>query len=190
LKPAGARVYAFEPSYANVASLCANIVLNDAGERITPLPMALSNETGLRTFGLRSLDAGTARHGLGDAPAEEGPTLYKQPVLAYRLDDVVARLQLPLPNHVKLDVDGGELAVLDGAAATLGSPSLRSLLVEVSTSLSEEVTQALVRLGLHLERRIDVSNRDGQSLIWYGLFTRTAPGAPAAREPEVVAAPR
>ena len=188
LKPGGARVYAFEPSYANVASLCANIVLNGANDRITPLPMALSRETGLRSFGLRSLDAGTARHAgtadyrAGEAPADEAPTIYQQPVLMYRLDDVVAELRLPLPNHVKLDVDGGELAVLEGAQQTLASPALRSMLVEVSASLSAEVTRALAGFGLQLSNRIDVNNRDGQSLVWYGLFTRAGHAGRSADE--------
>jgi FkbM family methyltransferase len=165
-------VFAFDPSYANLASLCANILTNDAVDQITPVPVALSNASEMTVFNLRTLEPGGARHTLGDAPSKEGPTLYPQPAMTFRLDDLVERFRLPPPNHIKLDVDGGELAVLEGAVKTLASPGLRSMLIEVSTSMSNEVTQALEPLGLRLEAREHVRNRAGECLVWYGLFTR------------------
>jgi FkbM family methyltransferase len=168
----GARVFAFDPSYANLASLCANILTNDAVDQITPVPVALSNASELTVFRLRTLEPGGARHTLGHGDSTEGPTLYAQPAMTFRLDDLVERFALPLPNHIKLDVDGGELAVLEGAAKTLASTTLRSMLIEVSTSMSADVTQALERLGLRLEAREHVRNRAGECLVWYGLFTR------------------
>jgi FkbM family methyltransferase len=175
----GARVFAFDPSYLNIASLGANIVLNKVEDLIAPLPVALSDSTGLAIFALRALEPGSARHTLGDEPSDEGPTLYRQPVMTFRLDDLVDRVGLPLPNHIKLDVDGGELAVLAGAARTLASPSLRSMLIEVSTSMSMEITEALSRYGLQLHAKVNVQNKAGEYLVWYGLFTRTAPDAAA-----------
>ena len=77
-------------------------------------------------------------------------------------------------------MDGGELAVLDGAARTLASPSLRSMLVEVSASLSEAGDAACsARHGLRLESKIDVKNKAGEHLVWYGLFTREPAATPA-----------
>jgi FkbM family methyltransferase len=179
----GAAVFSFEPSYASVAALCANIVLNDAAGQITPIPVALAAVTDMNVFGLRDLEPGAARHVLGDDAPQDGPALYQQPVMTFRLDDLVETFHLPLPNHVKLDVDGGELDVLEGAARTLASPALRSLLIEVSSSLSGPVTAVLERHGLCLESRIDVKNNAGDHAVWYGLFVRgcfdgAKPGAP------------
>jgi FkbM family methyltransferase len=172
-KPNGAaRVFCFEASYANVASLCANIILNNAGDLVTPLPVALAHSTGMNVLSLRDVKAGAARHALGDAPPEDGPTLYKQPVLTFRLDDAIDSFGLPLPNHIKLDVDGGELAVLEGAARTLASPTLRSILIEVTTSQSGAVTDVLERHGLRLDSKISVKNKAGEYGVWYGLFAR------------------
>jgi len=172
----GARVFSFDPSYGNIASLGVNILLNGVADQVTPLPVALTDTTGRDVFALRSLEAGAARHTLGDAPSEEGPALYRQPVLTFRLDDLVQLAGLPLPNHIKLDVDGGELAVLEGAARTLESPALRSVLIEVSTSMSEAVTAALAARGLRLDTKVNVESKSGEYLVWYGLFTRDASG--------------
>jgi FkbM family methyltransferase len=181
-KPGGAaRVFAFEPSYANVSALCANIVLNDAADYITPIPFALACSEGLTVLSLRALEPGSARHTLGDGPSDEGPAVYRQPVVTFRLDDLVARLALPLPNHIKLDVDGGELSLLEGAAGVLASPTLQTVLVEVTTSLSEPITSILAAHGLALNTRINIQNKAGEYRVWYGLFTRTA-GANAPHE--------
>ena len=180
-----ARVFAFEPGYANVSSLCSNIVLNDAANAITPMPFALSNASGLSVFGLRALEPGAARHTLGEVPPIDGPTLYRQPIITYRLDELIERFRLPLPNHIKLDVDGGELAVLEGAAHALASPALRSMLIEVSASLSNEITDLLAKHGLTLDTKVHVTNKAGDHLIWYGLFTRAPRTAAASPEPQV-----
>jgi FkbM family methyltransferase len=168
----GARVFSFDPSYWNIASLTSNVLLNDVADRVTPLPVALTDRTGLSVFSLRSMEPGSARHTLGDEPSEEGPPVYRQPVLTYRLDDLIDEMGLPLPNHIKLDVDGGELAVLDGAARALASPQLRTLLIEVGTALSGDITDALARHGLHLHAKVDVQTRSGEYRVWYGLFSR------------------
>jgi FkbM family methyltransferase len=177
-QPGGpARVFSFEASYASVASLCANVVINGVGDHITPMPVALSDRTGMNVFSLRDLEPGAARHALGAVATEDGPAVYQQPVMTYRLDDLIAAFDLPAPNHIKLDVDGGELEVLEGAAKTLASPTLRSMLVEVSTSLSGAVTEILERHGLRLHSKVAVLNKAGEYAVWYGLFDRQHAGA-------------
>jgi FkbM family methyltransferase len=180
-KSGGARVFAFEASYATVASLAANIVLNGAAEAITPLPVALSNATEMNVFDLRDLEPGAASHALGAPAPDGGAPRYRQPVMTFRLDDLVELLRLPSPNHIKLDVDGGELAVLEGARRTLSSPDLRSLLVEVSTADSAAVTRMLADHGLHVDSKITLKRKTGEDhVVWYGLFTRDGRGAAGA----------
>ena len=176
----GARVFSFEPSYATVATLCANVVLNDVAERVTPVPIALSATTGMTVLGLRNLEPGGARHIFGSGANGDAPALYEQPVLAFRLDEAVERFHLPVPNHIKLDVDGAELDVLDGASRTLHSPALRSVLVEVATALSDGVTRVLEGHGFQLESKIAVKTEAGEYAVWYGVFVRTG-GRAASR---------
>lgn len=172
-KPDGARhVVAFEPAYANVAALCENLALNGVADRVTPLPIALSDSTAMNVLNLRDPSAGAARHTLGDDDQPDEPTRYRQPVMTFRLDDAVEWFRLPPPAHIKLDVDGGELAVLAGAARTLSSAALRSMLVEVSVPLSDPVTAMLASHGLRLDAKLAVRNKSGEVAVWYGLFVR------------------
>jgi len=172
----GARVYAFEASYVNVATLSANIALNDLGGQITPMPVALSASTGMNVLNLRDLDSGSARHGLGDQMPDDGHVAFRQPVMTFRLDDLIEHFDVPMPNHIKMDVDGGELDVIAGASRTLSCGTLRSMLVEVTVDESSEVTQAIERHGLRLVSRFFVTNRAGKQSVWYGLFERESAG--------------
>jgi hypothetical protein len=113
-----------------------------------------------------------ARHSLGYAAPADGPAVYQQPVMMFRLDDLIDAFRLPPPNHIKLDVDGGELAVLEGAARTLALPVLRSVLIEVSSSLSSAISEVLRGHGLHLQSKVSVRNKAGEYEVWYGLFGR------------------
>jgi FkbM family methyltransferase len=122
-------VYAFEPGSATFAALAANIRLNGASARIVPLQLALGARTELTTLHYSSLRAGAASHRIGGDGAS-APEL-QQTIPSFRLDDLVRLLGLQPATHLKIDVDGGELGVLEGAEQTLASGSIRHVLIEV-----------------------------------------------------------
>jgi FkbM family methyltransferase len=163
-----ARVVAFEPGFANYASLCENIVLNGFGEAITPVPIALAERRRLASFTYRDISPGAATHDMD----VEATGAYRQPVLAFDLDGLIGEFDLPAPTLVKLDVDGAEALVLAGARATLRRPELRGVLVEVENAVTDDVLRELGEAGFDLVRRID--ERYGERLpdLWYGIFER------------------
>lgn len=126
------RVLAFEPAFMNYSQLCRNIVVNDLAETIAAFPVALSDRTGWIPFHYLSVEPGMALHASGTAVNQQGrafaPTL-SVPTLTFRLDDLIAICHLPAPTHLKIDVDGAEWRVLQGAEKAL--TGVVSLLVEV-----------------------------------------------------------
>ncbi len=161
------RVVAFEPGYATFAALCTNIVVNRAADLITPLPVTLGESTRLATFSYTDLSAGAASHG-GGIPAQ-APVAYEQHVLMHGLDDLVSRFQLAVPRHLKIDVDGAELAVMRGAAGLL--TGVRSLMVELHDAEAPDAIDLLARHGLRERKRWRGAGRETQRLA-YVLFTR------------------
>lgn len=123
------QVYAFEPSFSTFAALCHNVMLNQRSN-ITPLQLALAARTGLVQLEFNGIAAGAASHRVSsiDASAGGAPT---QPVVGFALDELVASFALMPPTHLKVDVDGTELQVLQGAARTLSGASVRSVLIEI-----------------------------------------------------------
>ena len=142
-KARGARVLAFEPAGPNYHDLCRNIALNRCDDSISPFPIALWNETGTVPFAYRALQTGVAMHSMG---ADLEGAEFRQPVLAYRLDDVIATFGLPVPAHAKIDVDGPELKVLQGASATLRDPAWRSILLEIDSEQGADNEEAILSL--------------------------------------------
>ena len=146
MQPTSPTVFAFEPGFRTFSSLCDNVHLNDCAATITPVPLALAAQSGLRRFRFKTLDAGQSRHRLAPAPDHRWKGLTQQVPVA-SMDDLVALCALPAPTHPKLDVDGAELEVLQGATATLRRSELRSLLVEIDEELWEPVLTLLDGAG-------------------------------------------
>lgn len=114
-------VTAFEPVAGTFAGLAANIALNGFSERIAPLCIALSDANGMAPIYLASAEPGMAMHALR-APANQQGAFVPvglQLVPAMRGEDLARELGVQAPNHVKLDVDGHELAVLQGMGSLL-----------------------------------------------------------------------
>lgn len=149
------KVYAFEPAFLNFSQLCRNIFLNNCQEAVFPLSVALSSKTSIGDFNYRDLVTGGALHTLGETIDHKGEMftpVVTQRMLSYRLDDLIDQFKIAKPSHIKIDVDGIEKAVLEGAQNTLSSPSLRSIDVELGEGEGQrEVIELLREKGFKLD---------------------------------------
>jgi hypothetical protein len=80
---------------------------------------------------------------------------------------------VPAPTLLKIDVDGAEAAVLDGAAGTLARPELRSVLVEIARAGGDAVAETLRAADLELTERVDERSGERLQNVWYGVFDRS-----------------
>jgi FkbM family methyltransferase len=135
------KVYSFEPSFLNFPQLCRNIALNNCSKSVIPLQVALSNETRLDDFFYNNLTPGGATHNLGspvDQMGESFQSVFQQSVMSFSLDDLIRIFKIPEPNHIKIDVDGIEYAVLQGAEKILNGSSINSIILELNEVKGEE----------------------------------------------------
>jgi len=133
-------VYAFEPATFNFNLLNKNIIYNFKKglieNNIIPLNMALSSRKKLETFNYNSLKYGSSSHSLGRTKNFEGEEFvpcFSQKMLSLSIDNLIAMFNLPVPNHIKIDVDGTEHDIIEGARRTLKNKNLKSVLVELHT---------------------------------------------------------
>ena len=137
---ARARVFSFEPESQNYALLNRNIALNNVADRVVAWCCALSDEQQVDRLYLSQLVTAGSGHEFG---AEVNPNLvptkaaFAQGCVSFALDDLVARGAVPVPAHVKIDVDGFEHLVVAGARATFQNPAVKSVLIEISPHLDE-----------------------------------------------------
>lgn len=138
-------VYAFEPGFPNFVQLCKNIFINGCQQGIIPLQIALSDKTIVDTFNYDNITPGGALHALGrpiDYKGDIFEPIFKQSVLSYRIDDLVKEFNVPIPNHIKIDVDGIEFRILKGAKETLSNSLVKSIILEVEEG-DEEADQII-----------------------------------------------
>ena len=156
-KARGCRVFAFEPSVFNLELLARNVFLNGLHQQVTILPLPLAASLTRSDLNLTTTAWGGALSTFGSMQTHDGSAL--QPVFAFRTvglsaDEAVARLDLPVPDHLKIDVDGIEHLVLQGAAGLLAR--VQSVSVEVNDAFAEQAQgceRLLSQAGLHLVRK-------------------------------------
>jgi FkbM family methyltransferase len=139
------QVIAFEPESQNYALLNANILWNGLGNKVTAYCTALSDEIGFDKLHLSGFLPGGSCHNYGeklDYKLEPLTPVYSQGCNSTTLDAFIAGGHMPVPKHIKIDVDGIEHKVIKGAGRTLEEPALESVLVELNTNL--DVHRAIV----------------------------------------------
>ncbi|MDO8527442.1 MAG: FkbM family methyltransferase [Deltaproteobacteria bacterium] len=126
---------AFEPEYSNLHLLKENVMKNNLEKRVEVFGVALGNKVGLSYLHIQDLQPGSAKHTaspkLLKKTVEKCPVLWREGVCTYTVD-LFCREKNLKPNCIKLDVDGNEPEILEGARETLLSPELRSVLIESS----------------------------------------------------------
>lgn len=152
--------FAFEPEPANWKRLNDNIIVNDLSASLIAYGIAVSAAPGLDRFYLNpesftvseesGAQAGTAMHRL-HSPCDFSGKQFSQGhvcgVACVSVDSLWQEYGLPVPTHIKIDVDGLESYVVEGMRHTLMRRELRHILLELSPSSDSALIEMLRGAG-------------------------------------------
>ena len=163
------RCFAVEPNFANYYSLCLNVRRNALGSSIVPMNAAISQVSYIAELkgpsGRRSDVAGQSDYQVSRPAVRVGhgsKANNMEQVIAFSLDDLVNLLNI-IPTAIKIDVDGAELQILQGASSTLDNVACRTVLVEARDEQEMDVMQEfLYRYGFKLSQVAE-----GRNMIFF-----------------------
>ena len=128
-------VYAFEPVRQNYVALVDNVRLNNL-RNMRHFHVALGSKDGLAQLYLPDERVGNSGAQV-DQPVDERGHSFEpkdvQTVIVHSIASLVKNYGLPVPNYIKLDVDGHEAHILAGMGELIASPGLQSVLVEFNS---------------------------------------------------------
>lgn len=138
--------YAFEPFYGNASKLMQNVELN-LFENVIVVPFGISNIDKIDILGMVSREAGHSGsqisiHGLQDNLI---------PVLKI---DTFCKLFDEYPTHIKIDIDGQEPQVIEGALQTIYDDTCQSVLVEINKD-GEKIREIFKGFGYTEDNRFN-----------------------------------
>jgi FkbM family methyltransferase len=137
LRHARAQVIALEPEPLNFTRLVDNLQRTSSARSVA-YPFAISTDTALGQLAHRQPgEYGTSYNQLGGSHA------FKTGCFVSSIDDLINTFGVPMPTHIKIDVDGIELAIVKGMSKTMRRPELVSVLVE---SQDLEMTAQLLEI--------------------------------------------
>lgn len=135
------KIIAFEPKATNFGLLNEHIALNGMTDRISAYCIALSDSQGLSELALDTLETGGALNSLAGTTNQFGgiPAAGHQAIPVMTVDGFCAMFNVAPPDHIKLDVDGIEAAIIRGASTTL--PHVASILIEIEGDNADQAAQ-------------------------------------------------
>lgn len=131
------KVLAFEPFAFNYYVLNKNIIINNMRNNIYALCIAFSDKTDLSYFNISDTNIGSALHYIGKGISDSEKTsqaIFTQGMISLSIDDFIDKFKPPFPNYIKIDVDGAEDRIIQGAGNTLSDKRLKSVLVELDSA--------------------------------------------------------
>lgn len=172
----GTRVFAFEPEAQNYALLNRNISANRVGDLAVAYCVALADRNGYDRLFLSCEIAGSSCHSLGESVDHNNKPRaapFAQGCVCASLDALVEAGVVPVPQHLKVDVDGIEPKVIAGAARTLADRRLRSVLIEINTALDEhwEIVDRMLDMGFeYSQAQVDAAQRKSGQFAGVGNY--------------------
>ncbi len=179
----GIKTLAFEPSAGNYYLLNRNIEINRMDDRISAYCLAFSDDTRLAGFHMQSTDVGSALSSFAEASDWQGrpfAAVFEQAMIGFDIDGLIRQFSPAFPTHIKIDVDGREDKIVEGARATIADSRVKSVLIELDggrDSYTRGVIKMLEIAGLALVEKghaVEIANRESSAFYLY-IFRR--PGA-------------
>ena len=140
--------FSLEPDNGNFSLMVKNIELNreNLKGKIFPFNIALDNESGSLTLNKLEDYEGAHSKVLDKYSRNKGQKIFyenNQKVLTYSLDELIENHLVKIPNYIKIDVDGAEFSILDGAKKTLKSSQLEEILIETDVINQDALMQKM-----------------------------------------------
>ena len=137
----------FEPSTSNLRVLSRNISINNLENKIKILSVPLSNkENQFLTMNEGDFIEGGALNTFGenyDFAGELFDTKMKYKILGTTIKNLLDNSVLEIPNYIKIDVDGIEHLILEGAGEYLKDKRIKSLSIEINEDFKEQYNKVI-----------------------------------------------
>ena len=163
------QVFAFEPQSNNYYALNKNIYLNGLGNQILSYCVAVSGRSEFSKLYIPKFIPGGNRSQFGHEDLEnmKMAATHIQGMFGVTLDDLCGKWGFPYPNYLKIDVDGIEISILEGAPAVLANPALKSVIIELGTDAEQQKATAIMQqAGLEVVQR--PSKNWGETYLIFG----------------------
>jgi len=175
------QIFSFEPSIFNVELLARNINLNNVQDKICIVPLPISDVMQFSTMNMSSTEWGGALSSFGRDIGWDGNKMlvvFKYQILGSTIDDMVEKNKLPIPDYVKIDVDGIEHFILNGGLSVL--KNIKELLIEVNDGFLEQAKmceKVLLSVGLTMREKrhseeFDQVGAFGGGQVWNQIWYR------------------
>ena len=142
LKHSNCEVVSFEPSTSNLRTLSRNISINKLEDKIKIFTNPLSNKTNkFLLMNEGQFIEGGALNTYGENYNFEGKKFDKSmsyQLLGKSINSILENKILDTPNYIKIDVDGIEHLILEGADNYLSNKKIKSLSIEINENFLEQ----------------------------------------------------
>tara|TARA_X000000950_G_scaffold289404_1_gene412950 strand:- start:16163 stop:17029 length:867 start_codon:yes stop_codon:yes gene_type:complete len=156
------KVFSFEPSSLNLNLLSRNISINNKENNIFLYPSPLSNKP--NTFSIfkeTNIIEGGSMSAFGIDFGHDGKRIHsinKTNVFGTTIDELVNNNKFEIPDYIKIDVDGIEHLILEGASKTLKNKKIKSILIELNHDFEHQYLKSkeiLESNGFKLNRAVN-----------------------------------
>ena len=172
IKNKDSKTFSFEPSSSNLRVLTRNISINSMQNRIILFPIPLTNKSNLfLQINESELIEGGALNTFDENYDFEGKKF--NPKMKYKtfgtsINYLLKNEILDIPDYIKIDVDGIEHLILDGARTFLSNIKIKSILVEINENFTNQYQQVLKIMSenrfkvLHKKQNTDMISKDSK----------------------------
>ena len=157
------KVYCFEPSVFNLEILARNIFMNEIRHNTYLIPLCLNDKNNLDYFNMNNTTYGGALSGFAveyDEYFNKRNINFSYITNSISSDAFLKMYGLPVPDYIKIDVDGIEHLILEGSKNILSNKTLKSVLVENPTN-SDRINLIMT------SNEFKLKNTNGNNQIWY-----------------------
>jgi FkbM family methyltransferase len=141
-----AKIFCFEPEANNFSALCNNILLNKF-KNVKPFMIGLSNNTGYEFLQISVMSPGAGAASIATPyKYTTQATIFEQGICITKADDIIMNKLFPVPNFIKIDVDGHERQILEGSSELFKMTELKAIMLELEFADSNDLNLVISQM--------------------------------------------